>query len=251
MLNFAVQNELLTSSPFKKGPPLISKADEKRRDRVLTPAEEFRLLAVCTEPVNVEYERKGKKIIATYENRRDLLRAIVIAALDTGLRKNELLTLRWSDVDLDSRLISILAFNSKTARPRTVGITARLSEELQRIRERTAPAPVNLVFDVRDKLGRSLGDNLGRHFRAACVDAAIEGLSFHDLRHTATTRMVQAGLPAPMIMKITGHSQMATFQRYVNPDGHSVQNVADVLSAFNRQNEVAVQAERPEQEYAN
>lgn len=45
--------------------------------------------------------------------------------------------------------------------------------------------------------------------------------------------MVHAGLPAPVIMKISGHTQMSTFQRYVNPDGTAVQEIAQRLADYN------------------
>lgn len=63
--------------------------------------------------------------------------------------------------------------------------------------------------------------------------AEINDLRFHDLRHTAVTRLVRAGVPAPKIMKITGHQQLKTFQRYVNLTDESVIESANLLDNFN------------------
>ena len=78
-------------------------------------------------------------------------------------------------------------------------------------------------------------DNFKKSFASACSDAEIEGFRFHDCRHTAITRMIQAGLSPMEVMKISGHTQMNTFARYVNPNIQAVQRIADVLSAYNFQ----------------
>ena len=62
--------------------------------------------------------------------------------------------------------------------------------------------------------------------------AGITGLTFHDLRHCATTKMVNAGLPAEHIMAATGHTQSSTFRRYINTDVERVQSIAEALDAM-------------------
>jgi integrase len=81
ILNVAQTQGWIIRNPFQMGDSLISTADEVKRERVLSREEEARLLAACT----------GK---------RAHLRTILICALDTGMRKRELFTLVWSDVDL-------------------------------------------------------------------------------------------------------------------------------------------------------
>ena len=88
MFRFAVRQGWIIRSPFDLGEPLISKSDEVQRERVLSREEEERLLLVCT-------------------GRRAHLRPLLIAALDTGMRRGELFLLKWSDVDLNSKLISV------------------------------------------------------------------------------------------------------------------------------------------------
>lgn len=105
MFNIAVREGWLKSNPFGAGESLISLADERKRERILTREEERRLLNACSGP-------------------RAHLRPIVIAAIDTGMRRGELLTLRWRDVDFEHDLISIQAFNTKTMRERQVSLTS-------------------------------------------------------------------------------------------------------------------------------
>lgn len=100
MMRFAKREGYLIRSPFEMGAPIISKADESRRERILTHQEERRLLAAC-ETREVVYERNGKKIVATDQGgRRQHLKPLMIAALDTAMRRGELLKLRWRDVNL-------------------------------------------------------------------------------------------------------------------------------------------------------
>ncbi|MGB2752446.1 MAG: site-specific integrase [Pyrinomonadaceae bacterium] len=244
MLRFAVRERMITTSPFAAGAPLISHSDENRRERVLSYDEERRLLTACTELQSRTYERKGRQVDAQdKKSRRLILKSVIIVALDTAMRRGELLTLKWSDVDLVTRQINLLAFNTKTAKSRSVGMTPRVYDELQQLYKKARKDPDDLVFGI--------ADNFKRSFSGARDDADIEGLTFHDLRHTAITRMVQAGLPAPEIMKISGHTQMVTFQRYVNPDGLAVQNIAEKLAAHNAQQTAPAQVEAAAVGYVN
>ncbi|HVG33582.1 MAG TPA: site-specific integrase [Pyrinomonadaceae bacterium] len=230
MMRFAKQQRWIHSSPFEEGAPIISKADETRRERVLTRDEERRLLDACGERVS-KYKRKGRfkdKETTTIDKgeKRTHLRPLIIAALDTAARRGELLQLWWSDVDLDQQLIRLRATTTKTATARTVPMTPRLKDELQFL-WRLSPKRLDLeVFGV---------GSVKRAFANACDSAGIKDLHFHDLRHTAITRMVQTGMPTAQIMKITGHTQMITFQRYVNPTDDSLRDMAKMLHDFNTQ----------------
>ncbi len=206
VMRYAARQGYILRSPFETGAPLISKADETRRERVLTHAEETRLLEACT-------------------GRRTHLHGLLVCAIDTGMRRGELLKLRWGDVDFTFREIVITALNSKTARARHVAMTARVYENLRRLQAQAPPDESVLVFGITDTFKRG--------FASACRAASITGLRFHDLRHTAITRMIQAGVAPMEVMKISGHTQMTTFTRYVNPHTDSRRRAADALAAFN------------------
>lgn len=224
MMRFGVQSGWIFQSPFDLGKPLISVSDERKRERTLGFDEEIRLLKACTDEREVEYERSGKKIKATIKGGREILKAIIITALDTAMRKGELLTLKWKDVNLELGIITVRAMNTKTAKPREIGITKRVYEELSNLWA-ISPKDENIkVFGVTD---------IKKSFTGACSDAKIKGFTFHDLRHTAITRMVNAGLPPMEIMKVSGHTQWTTFARYVNPNKQAVKTIADVLSQYN------------------
>jgi len=203
-LHFAVRSGWLIRSPFETGAPLISKADETERDRVLSRDEEGRLLAACV-------------------GRRAHLRAIIITALDTGMRRGEILTLTWPDIDLLSRRITIKATNTKTQRERVVPITARLLAELEALYAKATNSDT-LVFGITTDIKKA--------FATACRDAGIEDFRLHDCRHTAITRWIEAGMPPMQVMKISGHTQMQTFKKYINVNDDALDRAAAVLDAF-------------------
>lgn len=226
ILRFAARNGWIAKTPFEMGAPLISKSDEPRRERTLTWEEERRLLKACDSDHEIAYVRNGKEIRFVRRGSRQYLLALIVVAVDTGMRRGELLKSIWRDIDFDKRVITIAALNSKTARERQVGMTDRVFKILHELWNKSTADPEELVFGIKD--------NFKAGFRALLADANIEGLHFHDLRHTAITRMVHAGLPSAQIMKISGHRQWATFARYVNPDRDAVARVAEVLEEFIR-----------------
>lgn len=206
VMRFAVREGWLPKSPFEMGIPLISKADETQRERILTHDEEARLLAACT-------------------GRRSHLRPIIIAALDTAMRRGELFRLRWSDVDMTGHRISIRALNTKTFKARVVAMTPRLYAELKRLWSRSPFNSEGLVFGITNTFKNA--------FEATRRASGINNFRFHDCRHTAITRMISAGIPPMEVMKISGHTQMTTFARYVNPNEQSLKRAAERLDEFN------------------
>lgn len=206
VLNFAKRQGWLPITPFERGEALINIAHERKRDRVLSRDEELRLLAACERPT------------------RQHLKSILIALVDTALRRGELGGIVWSDVDLDAGVIRVRATIAKTAKPRTVPITSRLRRELERLKTDAPDNPDRQVFGI-------FGD-FKRAFSKACEDAKIEALRIHDLRHTATTRMIEAGLPSAQVMVVTGHTEFSTFRRYVSADDDAIRRAGEALDKF-------------------
>jgi integrase len=73
--------------------------------------------------------------------------------------------------------------------------------------------------------GKRVSEGWKRAFNTACQKAKLDGLHFHDLRHTFVTRKVREGWDYKRIMAITGHKTFATFQRYNNPTEEDVKAV--------------------------
>lgn len=196
----------VTRHPFTAGGKnLISSSDEQKRERILSRDEELRLLDAC-------------------DGRRAHLKPIIICALDTGMRRGEIFTLRWRDVDLPHRTINIQAFNTKTMRERTIKITPRLGRELERLWAQSRQDPSARVFGVEDTIKRS--------WATALRIAEIEGIRFHDLRHTCATRLVKGRLELAEVSRVLGHTNIATTYRYVNLDETALDRAASILEEY-------------------
>jgi integrase len=179
----AARNGWILRNPFIGGKSLITPGDEKPRERIITREEETRLLAACT-------------------GIRAHLRPIVIAALDTGMRRGEIFKLKWMDIDFENRIIIVRAFNTKTMRERQVAMTERLAKELETLFELSTKEPDSLCFGIYD--------NVKKSFNSARKLAGLPDVRFHDLRHTHATRLVSASMPLSEVGRVLGHTQANT-----------------------------------------
>ncbi len=157
------------------------------------------------------------------------LKPIIITALNTGMRKGEILSLRWDDVDLENNVITVRQENSKSKKTRKVPVNSTLRRVLLRQRLKTGGS--EYVFLNPEGKPYLRHDSLKRSFEGACSRAGIKGLRFHDLRHTAATRMVEAGANIVAVSKILGHADLKTTMRYAHPD-HSLKEAVEALSTY-------------------
>ena len=145
------------------------------------------------------------------------------------MRKGEILSLRWRDVDFEHRIITVAAFNTKTMRARTVSVTTGLARELERLYEESPKHPAGLVFGIRDDVKHSF-DTVRRA-------AGLGDLRFHDLRHTAATRLVGLQIPLSEVGRVLGHTQANTTYRYVNANIETARRASAALDAFNAEDD--------------
>lgn len=205
MLNFAIDNNWLIKNPFNQSKGIISTSAEVERDRILSHDEEFQLLAVCI-------------------NERDHIKPIIICALDTGMRRGEIFKMRWLDVSFETSEIYIPKTNAKTEDERTVGMTKRLKAELVRLWSISPKDLDGSVFGIKTSIYKA--------FNTACRLAGIKDFHLHDCRHTATTRMIASGSDHTEVMKITGHTQLKTFLRYLNITPETSRRCATRLDVY-------------------
>lgn len=212
MLNQA--HDILMKVPSLKG--IISRKQENKRKRVIQPDEESRLLAACEIP-----DAQGRF-------KRLHVKPILICALDTAMRKGEILKLEWRDVDFDKNWITLRAEITKTNEERGVPISRRLRQELERMRDEQSPAATDKVFR-RKICGRHAGkqitetyfvdvaDNFQTSWEGIRKDAGVPDVVFHHTRHTAETRFIISGMREILVRKITGH-KTGVFMDYFHPD---------------------------------
>lgn len=210
IFSIGVKEGFLLKSPFSSGDTLISSADETKRSRILTRAEEARILAAIDR-----------------EPKREHIRGIFLCGVDLALRRGEIFTLKWSDVDFDRRLVTVRAFNCKTARSRNVALTSRLYDWLLSWRERRAAGADCLIFGVRVTIKTA--------WLKICREAGIEDVHFHDTRATCITRMIEAGMPPAAVMRVSGHTTLSSFFVYVRANDDTIFRAAAALDAFHAQ----------------
>jgi len=140
------------------------------------------------------------------------IRNSVIAALYTGMRRGEIFKLHVKDVFLSDIGGYLLVKDTKNGEDRTVPLNKDMAEFMRRMIE--GKEKDDLVF--QDKQLKGIRD-YKKGFKGACKRAGIEGLNFHDLRHTFCTRAASRGINPFFIMKIVGHKNVATAKGYNNP----------------------------------
>lgn len=216
VFHVALRNGWIIKNPFETGDSLIRPGDEKPRERIINREEEERLLAACS----------GK---------RTHLRAIIICALDTGMRSGEILKLKWSDIDFENRLIIVQGLNTKTLRERQLAMTDRLTIELMKLFEQSSKDADSLVFGIKN--------NVKNSFNSVRKIAGLQDVRFHDLRHTHATRLVSAHIPLSEVGRVLGHTQANTTYRYVNANVETARRAAAALNEFNSEREALTQTD--------
>ena len=109
-------------------------------------------------------------------------------------------------------------------RERQIALTTRLKTVIEQLYEDSMKEPDDLVFGITD--------NVKRSFSTARHAAGLDDVRFHDLRHTAATRLVAAHIPLSEVGRVLGHTQANTTYRYVNADLDAVRRAAAALDAF-------------------
>lgn len=141
----------------------------------------------------------------------------VYTALNTGLRSSELVFLRWKDIDLDNRRITVYSrddWQSKSGRSRTIAMNERLFGFLKIYKHQRS----EYVFCT--VTGRPLVNNLNRRFNNAAKRAGLKNISIHTLRHTFASHLVMAGVSLAAVSKLLGHADIKTTMIYahLSPD---------------------------------
>lgn len=160
-------------------------------------------------------------------------------ALMTGMRSGELYALRWSDIDLENRRISVTrSWDSKvgygptkTQRNRVVPISASLKQLLCELRlsaGRSSSVPGEDF--VLPHLQEWTDGAQAAVLRDFCKAIGITSVKFHDLRATFITQLLLRGVPLAQVMAIVGHSQLKTTNVYLRVAGTDLQGATEKLS---------------------
>jgi integrase len=182
-------------------------------------------------------EPKGQYIPDTefwkiHKNLADYLKPLALTAYYTGMRRGELLNLKWERVNLFKKCIDLTAEDTKTEEPRIIyfGSNEVLKNVFVEAAKSKRPDQAR-VFIKPD--GEAVPKwYMERLFKKANINAGVGPYRFHDLRHTFNTNMLKAGVGRKVIMKLTGHKTDAMFTRYTHLDEELGTNAMDKLVAY-------------------
>jgi integrase len=128
---------------------------------------------------------------------------IITWAIETAMRRSEIAAMRWDHLDRRARVLLIP--ETKTGTPRRVPLSTAALGVLDGLPRRID----GRVWGMRP-------DSISQAFERVCKAAGVEGLTFHDLRHEATSRLFEKGLNPMEVAAITGHKTLQMLKRYTH-----------------------------------
>ncbi|NEV62272.1 site-specific integrase [Thiorhodococcus minor] len=234
-LQRAIDWELIDRNPLGKVKP--AKVDNAGVVRYLTQDEERRLRKALEQRDeearearargNAWRQERGRELMADLGIYSDHLTPMVLVSINTGLRRGELFSLQWADVDLDRGNLTVHGSGAKSGRTRHIPLNAEAVAVLETWKAQTDGS--GLVFKGRDG---ARFDNTRKAWTALLESAEISGFRWHDLRHHFASRLVMAGVDLNTVRELLGHSDLAMTLRYAHlaPE-HKAAAVARLVEA--------------------
>lgn len=130
------------------------------------------------------------------------METIVLLAIETGMRRSELLSMKWENIDYQNQYVHLP--DTKNGDARSVPLSKKALQLLN-----LQPKTVDTVFSTKP-------DSVSQAFQRACQRVGILDLRFHDLRHEATSRFFEKGLNTMEVSTITGHKTLTMLKRYTH-----------------------------------
>jgi integrase len=220
VLSRAVAWGVLTENPMQ--PVRRAKVDAIGRLRYLSPAEEQRLrdALVARDEARRDGRRRfnawraerGYKTLPNVTGYPDHLTPVTLLALNTGLRRGELFALTWADLDLTAGLmLTVRGGSAKSGITRYVPLNSEAATVLRAWRD--ASTSTHLVFP--GPRGEPMF-SLKTSWQKIAEAAKLTAFTFHDLRHTFASKLVQAGVDLNTVRELLGHSDIKMTLRYAH-----------------------------------
>ncbi|MDD4363432.1 MAG: site-specific integrase, partial [Atribacterota bacterium] len=168
-----------------------------------------------------EIERLLDVIDTFSEDIRSYLKPIVLIALNTGLRKREILQLRWKDIYFEKRKITVSV--TKTNEVRVIPMNETIYRELKEMSQKN-----DSEYLFCNKKSEPFG-NVRKSFDRALKLAGIEDFRFHDLRHTFASHLVMNGCDIRTVQRLMGHKDIKMTMRYSHLSRSHLQDAVSKL----------------------
>ena len=136
----------------------------------------------------------------------DHLTPAVLLSMNTGMRRGELLALRWANVDMKGKQLTIEGSTAKAGQTRHIPLNDEALDVLKKWREQAPPGDRVIAVDTGFKTA----------WASLLERAKITAFRWHDLRHHFASRLVQAGVPLNTVRELLGHGSMAMTLRYAH-----------------------------------
>ena len=159
------------------------------------------------------------------QNASPYLQDLIRFAVNTGLRIGEIFSFRWTGVDLKRGILTV--FSSKTEKIREVPINM----ETRKVLEAWWLGKKNEIVFYNPETGKPFVD-LKAGFALACRKAKIEGVTWHTLRHTFASRLVNSGVDIVTVKELLGHSSISVTMRYAHTNFESKRAAVEKLDGF-------------------
>jgi len=182
------------------------------------PLRHFRLLKENNIRVRYLSEEEEERLLFALP---DYLRPLIRVAIHTGLRRSELLALRWGDIDLSLGVLTVR--EAKPGEGRRMPLNNVVRKTLLRLHQERGQALTENGSSSGERNGHVFSAreggylyNLNRYWYPALRHAGLRDLHFHDLRHTFASRLVMRGVDLYTVQTLLGHKTPAMVQRYAH-----------------------------------
>ncbi|AMY10016.1 Tyrosine recombinase XerD [Luteitalea pratensis] len=219
LLGRAVQWKHLKGNPLDDVKP--ERVDRRANVRYLSRDEEGRLLTALAArderlrdgraSANVWRDARGYEPLPTLETYADHLTPLVLLAMHTGLRRGELFSLEWPDINLAAARLTVRGQTAKSGQTRHLPLNGAAIGVLTA----WGPRPAGYVFPSPNDSSRPLAD-VKTAWLELLKRASIAGFRFHDLRHTFASNLVQAGVDLAVVRDLLGHSTILMTEKYAH-----------------------------------
>ena len=224
-ISWGVKNGLIENNPLQRLGRLKER-DSDAKIRYLSDDERTRLMAALDareekmrrdrESHNQYLEERGRPLMPVLADTfTDHIKPMILLSLNTGIRRNNIFSLTWGDIDFDTQTMTLRAAVTKPGKTQHLPINSEALAVLSSWRDQcTDSSPEALVFSSPKTGGKF--DNCNKAWGHLMQAAKIEKFRWHDMRHDFASQLVMAGVDLNTVRELMGHSSLAMTLRYAH-----------------------------------